>query len=102
MSNQLKQGCQMSPKWFSILATEFSCSINLLCRHGIQLNPGSDIQRLPEKNLGPRICRKYLGVQTWRVKKEKNKERKERQTGVRNKKSIIYSGLKTTTCLITY
>ena len=27
------------------------------------------------------ILRKYLGVQTWRVKKEKNRERKERQTG---------------------
>ena len=54
------------------------------------------------KNLGPRICRKYLGVQTWRVKKEKNIERKERQTGGKSKKSIIYSGLKTTTCLISY
>ena len=35
-------------------------------------------------------------------KKKKNRERKERQIGGKNKKSIIYSGLKTKTCLITY
>ena len=33
-----------------------------------------------ENFLGPRICRKYLGVQTWRVKNEKiEKEKKGRQ-----------------------
>ena len=39
----LKQGCQMSPKLFLIFATEFSRNLNLLGRHGIQFNPGSDI-----------------------------------------------------------
>ena len=39
----LKQGCQTSPKLFSIFATEFSRCLNILGKHGIQLNPGADI-----------------------------------------------------------
>ena len=56
-----------------------------------------------ENFLGPRICRKYLGVQTWRVKNEKiEKEKKGRQGEKIRKFKRFYSGLKTTTCLITF
>ena len=39
----LKQGCQTSPKLFSIFATELSRNLNIFGRHGIQFNPGNAI-----------------------------------------------------------